>query len=205
MRACERNYIGLDDVSIRGDCGSCDGVPFGGGESARKAARGHALPLTCRSALENGTSRPAARPSERARMARCSTGHRAPSPRRGLDRARTAGRASCRSQSPPAIMDQSGYEFLPALLVAQAGQTVEFRNSEDVLHNVRVTDEATPARVQRRDGRLRPVRSQVRARVLHRDVRHSHDDAREYPRHRVTLHGHDRRRRPLRRQQRPAG
>jgi len=43
----------------------------------------------------------------------------------------------------PRIMDQSGYEFLPALLIAQQGQTVQFRNSEDVLHNVRVTEVAT--------------------------------------------------------------
>ena len=43
----------------------------------------------------------------------------------------------------PKIMDQSGYEFLPALLIAQQGQTVQFRNSEDVLHNVRVTEAAT--------------------------------------------------------------
>jgi plastocyanin len=43
----------------------------------------------------------------------------------------------------PKIMDQSGYEFLPALLLAQQGQTVQFRNSEDVLHNVRVTEVAT--------------------------------------------------------------
>jgi plastocyanin len=43
----------------------------------------------------------------------------------------------------PKIMDQSGYEFLPALLIAQQGQTVQFRNSEDVLHNVRVTEVAT--------------------------------------------------------------
>ena len=42
--------------------------------------------------------------------------------------------------SAPAIMDQAGYEFLPASLIAQAGQPVQFRNSEDVLHNVRVTD-----------------------------------------------------------------
>ena len=40
----------------------------------------------------------------------------------------------------PAIMDQSGYVFLPGFLVAQAGQIVQFRNSEDVLHNVRVAD-----------------------------------------------------------------
>ena len=40
----------------------------------------------------------------------------------------------------PAIMDQAGYEFLPGFLLAQAGQIVQFRNSEDVLHNVRVTE-----------------------------------------------------------------
>lgn len=40
----------------------------------------------------------------------------------------------------PAIMDQAGYEFLPGFLIAQAGQQVQFRNSEDVLHNVRVTE-----------------------------------------------------------------
>ena len=37
-------------------------------------------------------------------------------------------------------MDQSGYMFLPGFLIAQAGQKVQFRNSEDVLHNVRVTE-----------------------------------------------------------------
>jgi plastocyanin len=43
-------------------------------------------------------------------------------------------------KSEPAIMDQAGYEFLPGFLLAQAGQLVQFRNSEDVLHNVRVTE-----------------------------------------------------------------
>jgi plastocyanin len=47
----------------------------------------------------------------------------------------------------PAIMDQAGYEFLPGFLIAQAGQTVQFRNSEDVLHNVRVADAASQAPV----------------------------------------------------------
>jgi plastocyanin len=42
-----------------------------------------------------------------------------------------------------AVMDQAGYEFLPAFLLAQAGQVVQFRNSEDVLHNVRVTEIST--------------------------------------------------------------
>jgi plastocyanin len=39
------------------------------------------------------------------------------------------------------VMDQFGQQFLPAMLVTQVGQRVEFRSSEDVLHNVRV-DEA---------------------------------------------------------------
>ena len=43
----------------------------------------------------------------------------------------------------PAIMDQAGYEFLPAFLIAQAGQPVQFRNSEDILHNVRVSETST--------------------------------------------------------------
>jgi plastocyanin len=41
------------------------------------------------------------------------------------------------------VMDQYGQQFLPAVLVAQAGQPVEFRSSEDVLHNVRVDEPAT--------------------------------------------------------------
>lgn len=49
--------------------------------------------------------------------------------------------------STPAVLDQSGYEFFPRLLVAQAGQTVVFHNSEDVLHNVRVTEVATDTSV----------------------------------------------------------
>jgi plastocyanin len=47
----------------------------------------------------------------------------------------------------PEVMDQAGYEFLPGLLVAQTGQAVQFRNSEDVLHNVRVTEAATETSV----------------------------------------------------------
>lgn len=42
----------------------------------------------------------------------------------------------------PAVIDQAGSEFVPAFLLAQTGQAVEFRNGEDVLHNVRVTEVA---------------------------------------------------------------
>jgi Copper binding proteins, plastocyanin/azurin family len=38
----------------------------------------------------------------------------------------------------PALMDQYGRAFVPDLLFARVGQVVEFRNSEDVDHNVRV-------------------------------------------------------------------
>jgi plastocyanin len=36
----------------------------------------------------------------------------------------------------PAVMDQNGCRYLPRVLVAQAGQTVEIRNSDMTLHNV---------------------------------------------------------------------
>jgi heme/copper-type cytochrome/quinol oxidase subunit 2 len=40
-------------------------------------------------------------------------------------------------------MDQHGNAFHPKVLVARHGQPVEFRNSEDVLHNVHVFDTET--------------------------------------------------------------
>ena len=43
----------------------------------------------------------------------------------------------------PAVMDQVGLEFTPSVLLVQVGQNVEFRNSEDVLHNVRVQENQT--------------------------------------------------------------
>lgn len=38
----------------------------------------------------------------------------------------------------PVVMDQLGKAFIPELLVARVGQPVEFRNSEDIPHNVYV-------------------------------------------------------------------
>ena len=38
----------------------------------------------------------------------------------------------------PVVLDQLGMAFLPPVLLAQVNQPVHFRNSEDVLHNVRV-------------------------------------------------------------------
>ena len=44
------------------------------------------------------------------------------------------------SPSEVAVMDQFGRDFIPHLLVVQEGQIVQFRNSEDELHNVHVID-----------------------------------------------------------------
>ncbi len=40
-------------------------------------------------------------------------------------------------------MDQAGLTFGPELLLVRTGQPVEFRNSDDTLHNVRVSHEET--------------------------------------------------------------
>jgi plastocyanin len=41
------------------------------------------------------------------------------------------------------VMDQVGLAFTPGVLLVRTGQPSEFRNSDDVLHNVRVREEAT--------------------------------------------------------------
>jgi plastocyanin len=43
----------------------------------------------------------------------------------------------------PVIMDQYGKAFVPEVLIARLGQTVEFRNSEDIVHNVIVVKQPT--------------------------------------------------------------
>jgi plastocyanin len=47
------------------------------------------------------------------------------------------------SPTEPKVMDQQGLTFIPGLLVVRQGQPVLFRNSEDVLHNVRVGESGT--------------------------------------------------------------
>jgi plastocyanin len=47
----------------------------------------------------------------------------------------------------PAVMDQYGKQFVPELVIARAGQTVEFLNSDDFGHNVIVNRRATGASV----------------------------------------------------------
>ena len=46
----------------------------------------------------------------------------------------------------PKVMDQQGLAFTPSLVLVRQGQPILFRNSEDVLHNVRVqeADKAQP-------------------------------------------------------------
>ena len=43
------------------------------------------------------------------------------------------------------VMDQVGQTFGPAILFVRTGQPVEFRNSDDTLHNVHVSNEETHA------------------------------------------------------------
>jgi plastocyanin len=46
-------------------------------------------------------------------------------------------------QTEPPVMDQAGLAFGPELLLVRTGQPVEFRNSDDTLHNVHVSHEET--------------------------------------------------------------
>jgi plastocyanin len=55
------------------------------------------------------------------------------------------GGASVPAQSEPPAMDQVQQTFIPGVLMVRTGQPVEFRNSDDVLHNVRVREDATHA------------------------------------------------------------
>ena len=66
-------------------------------------------------------------------------------------------------------MDQAGLTFGPELLLVRTGYPVEFRNSDDTLHNVRVSHEETrDVGVQRRDSRpasRTPTRSSATASI----------------------------------------
>jgi plastocyanin len=48
-------------------------------------------------------------------------------------------------QTETPVMDQAGLTFGPELLIVRTGAPVEFRNSDDTLHNVRVSHEETRA------------------------------------------------------------
>ena len=47
------------------------------------------------------------------------------------------------AQTAPPAMDQISQTFTPAVLFVRTGQPAEFRNSDDVLHNIRVRNEET--------------------------------------------------------------
>jgi plastocyanin len=48
-------------------------------------------------------------------------------------------------QAEPPVMDQVALTFIPGVLVVRTGHPVEFRNSDDQLHNVRVNEDETKA------------------------------------------------------------
>lgn len=47
------------------------------------------------------------------------------------------------AQAAPPVMDQVQQTFIPSVLLVRTGQPVEFKNNDDVLHNVRVREDAT--------------------------------------------------------------
>ena len=47
----------------------------------------------------------------------------------------------------PAVMDQIAKQFVPTVLLVRVGQPVEFRNSEDIQHNVSVARRGTGAEI----------------------------------------------------------
>jgi hypothetical protein len=84
-------------------------------------------------------------------------------------------------QSDKPVMDQVGQAFGPEVLLVRTGEPVEFRNSDDTLHNVHVDfDEKREPGVQRRHSHRRVVHVFLQARrVLPRRVRHSPGDGRD--------------------------
>ena len=53
------------------------------------------------------------------------------------------GGAAPMPQAAPPAMDQMQQTFIPSILLVRTGQTVDFLNHDDVLHNVRVKDDET--------------------------------------------------------------
>jgi plastocyanin len=53
------------------------------------------------------------------------------------------GTVSMPPQAETPYMDQIQQTFIPPVLMVRTGQPVDFRNSDDVLHNVRVREDAT--------------------------------------------------------------
>lgn len=63
-----------------------------------------------------------------------------------------AGGAEAPLPEGPVIMDQYARQFVPSLLFSRVGQAVEFRNSEDVDHNVLVVRSPTGTTVRNESG-----------------------------------------------------
>jgi plastocyanin len=55
------------------------------------------------------------------------------------------GAANVPAQRESPYMDQVQQTFIPAVLMVRTGQPVEFRNNDEVLHNVRVREDGTHA------------------------------------------------------------
>jgi plastocyanin len=109
-----------------------------------------ALCAGCSSGSEEETSH-AAEPAAPAAAAAASSsatslGGMVPAATGGLPSLVVLQPAVAREFAPPAekaVMDQLNLSFLPGVLLVRTGHPTEFRNSDDVLHNVRVREDAT--------------------------------------------------------------
>ena len=78
------------------------------------------------------------------------------------------------------FIDQSGQMFIPGAPGGPDGQTIQFRSSENVLHNVRVIRRRQDAHLQRRNAAVGGYSPHIRrVRDLRSHVRHPHGDARD--------------------------
>jgi plastocyanin len=115
---------------------------------------GRCFALLTALALASGCSKPAPAPVQEAAPAATpavSTGNativgHGPRPNPGAQIVVVLEPTTSRTFSPQTevpVMDQVGLTFGPPLLLVRTGQPVEFRNSDDTLHNVHVTHEET--------------------------------------------------------------
>src|SRR6185436_20652358 len=122
------------------------------GVSPAQPTGGYGLPLLPTLALAAGCSKPAPAPVQEAAPAAApaqSTGNativgHGPRPNPGAQIVVVLEPTTSRTfppQTETPVMDQVGLTFGPPLLLVRTGQPVEFRNSDDTLHNVHVTHE----------------------------------------------------------------
>ena len=124
---------------------------------ARRGVRGCSKPPEPPPAAAAPAAPPRRQPRRAARRAAGSpAGARAAAPRSSCWSRRPRARFAAQTDKP--VMDQAGLTFGPELLLVRTGQPVEFRNSDDTLHNVHVSHEETRTLgVQRRDSDRRVV------------------------------------------------